>query len=116
MPSYIFTLRREFSDNLKSAELTVDSFIELPVQSEIMYAQLTEDTTLAKTLNSTLHAINLRLRFNSDIIQKILRVNCDFDLNSVELEEHINRLPENELMDFINNATIKYAKGTVPIP
>lgn len=109
MFSYIFLIRIEpTAKNKLINNITIDSFHKFISDDEYEYCKLKEDFSSLEEHVAILNSMKLRMRFNTSIIPRILKVKSDMDINIQILEMYIQSLDHKQLEDFINESGISY--------
>lgn len=106
--NYIFLIRLEQEPNdLLSTKPIIDCFLEIPNKDTQEYYKLKEiHVEKLSKYTAAMKAFQLRMRFNTNIIPHILKVNTEFKLTAEDLETHIKYLNKDELNKFVKDARI----------
>ena len=108
---YLFTVRQQFGEQPK-----VDSFYELTVPAGITGDQAEIMTKLNKEWcndeiradTEALKGMKIRLRFNSDMFQKVCLVRTNFEIDAEDLDSIIvMKNIEGKLIKFLEESAIK---------
>jgi len=107
---YLFTVRQQFGETP-----AIDSFYELTVppgitgdQAQVM-TKLNEEWCKEEMKNDTsaLNGMQLRLRFNSDMYQKVCLVRTEFDITVEELDSIVAmKHNEGKLIEFLDKSAV----------
>ena len=107
---YLFTVRQQFN-----SEPNIDSFYKLTSPSGMTGAQIKTMTVLKpgweqdslSSDSSAFKGMSLRLRFNSDMFQRVCLVKSISEITSDELDSHIQlKYKEQKLAEFLDESAV----------
>ena len=118
--SYLFSLRQTTDpDSLSSSKISIDSFYKLPnwinldedsMKCAIQLMEANDQTSELHEVQTVVHSMSFRSRFNADIIPKIFKVMTKEELSSDTLLMVIeSKIHDGTIDQFLNDATVMRA-------